>query len=275
MYNEPIVIAKDSSKHNVTNVQIHDIVFKIMVEIDRICRKNKIDYALAFGSALGLDNFNDFVPWDDDADIVIDYFDYDRLINALKKDLSQDFEFDSFANNKKYNVLIPAIKVKFKNSHIVEKNHFFIPNRGCKCDGLFVDICLLMGVPSNNKKHKRLFWKSKLLMPLICGLDSLLHINPLCLKKSLLKYEKKIALKYQNSDTISQTVIIPFQELPRRIVKNLSFPRNVIYPFKEYEFHGRKFYSFNNVHEFSLLRYGEFKNDTKHKTNHLKTIDIL
>lgn len=269
-----IVLSKDSKKHNVLNTEIHDIVFKIIKEIDRICRKNNINYALAFGSALGIDNFKDFVPWDDDGDIVIDYFDYQKFVDALKKDLSNEFDFDCYKTNKKYNVLIPAIKVKYKNSSIIEKNHLFIKNSGSKSNGLFVDICLLMGVPENKKEHLKLLRKSKLMMPIICTLESIFHINPQIFKKKLLKHEKKMALKYKNSNFISQSVIIPFQQYPKKIVHHLSFPKNVIYPFKEYDFRGEKFYSFNDVHQFCLLRYGEFKSEAKYHTSHLKKVDI-
>ena len=78
--NNTYILARDKQKHNVTNFQIHDIVFKIILEIDRICRKRNIPYALAFGSALGLYNYGDFIPWDDDADIIIDYFPMIRAI---------------------------------------------------------------------------------------------------------------------------------------------------------------------------------------------------
>lgn len=269
-----IALSRNSNKQDVMSSEIHGIIFKILKEIDRICRKNHINYALSFGSALGIDNFKDFVPWDDDADVVIDYFDYHRLVEALKKDLGNEFIFDCFETNKKYNVLLPAIKVKYKNSKIIENNHFFIKNRGCKCKGLFIDICLIMGVPSKQKEHLRLIRKSKRLMPWICFMESILHINPRIMKNRLLKVEKQTAEKYKNSDTISQTVIIPFQQYPKKIVHNLSFPKSVIYPFKEYDFHGEKFYSFNDVHEFCTLRYGEFKKDDKYHTSHLKRVDI-
>ena len=83
-----------------------------MVEIDRICRKNNIPYALAFGSALGLYNYQGFIPWDDDADIAIDYFDIPRLAAAFKKDLSDEFEFTCYEADERCNVLIPTFKVK-------------------------------------------------------------------------------------------------------------------------------------------------------------------
>ena len=58
---------------------------KLILELDRICRKNNIGYALCFGSALGLYNYGGFIPWDDDMDVAIDYFDVPRLVEALKE----------------------------------------------------------------------------------------------------------------------------------------------------------------------------------------------
>lgn len=285
--NSCYVIAKDKNNNDVTNREVHDVVFKIMCEIDRVCRKNKVDYALAFGSALGLYNFGGFIPWDDDGDIIIDYFDIPKLIDALKKDLGEDYVFECYETDNRYNVLIPLMKVRYKYSYIKEKNHITLPNRCKNGDGIFVDICAFMGVPEDKKKHKKLFWKSKLMMPLMVLLDSFLHINPKCMKKSLKKYEEKIANQYKDSNYVSQTVIIPFQELPKKFVNELAFPKEVIYPFKEYLFNGYPLYSVNNLEEFCRIRYGEralkkivngqvispFKEQNK-KSDHLLRVDI-
>ena len=146
-----------------------------------------------------------------------------------------------------------------------------------------------MGVPSSRKEHVKLFRKAKLLMPIYIFLDAFLHVNPKGIRKSLRKYEEKIATKYKDSDYVSQTVIIPFQEHPKKFVEHLAFPKEVIYPFKEYDYFGRKIYSFNNIEEFSRLRYGEkalkkidkdgnaidpFLNKNK-KAGHIKRIDIF
>ena len=250
-------IAKDKKGNNVTNHEIHNIVFKIVLEIDRICRKNNIPYALAFGSALGLYNYDNFIPWDDDADIAIPYSDYHRFIEALKNDLDSDFTFECYEDDGKSPVIIPPIKVRYKFSNIKERNRFTIPNRAKRSNGLFVDIGPFMGVPSDKKEHKKLLKKAKFYMPFHVILDGFLHINPKFIKNKLKKYEKEIAEKYKDSDYVSQTIIIPFQEYPKNIVNELAFPKEVIYPFKEYEFRGHKLYSFNNVEEFCRLRYGD------------------
>ena len=285
--NETYILAKDSNNNNVTNHQIHDIVFKILLEIDRLCRKHNLPYALSFGSALGLNNYGGFIPWDDDADVVLDYYDYLKFGDVLSNELGEEFTFECYEVDDRCNVLIPPMKIRYKNSFIKERNNITLPNRTKRGNGIFVDVCPFMGVPNIRKAHKKLFWKGKLMMPIMILLDSFLHINPKCMKKSLKKYERKVVEKYKDSDYVSQTVIIPFQELPKKYVHELAFPREVIYPFKEYLFNGVPLYSFNNVEEFVRLRYGDealklwdgekYVSRFKHKkeSEHLKKVDIF
>lgn len=254
--NSEYLIAKDEKNNDVTNKTVHGIVFKIVLEIDRICRKNNIPYALSFGSALGLYKYGDFIPWDDDADIVIDYFDYQRFVDALKNDLGEDFTFDCYLTNKRYNPLIPALKIRDKHTYIYEANRFTLPDH-TKERGLFVDVCLFMGVPSDEKEHQKLIKYSKNRMVRYVIGDAFLHLKMNKLREQLLNYEKAVANKYRDSEMVSQTIIIPFQDHPKKMVNKLAFPRDVIYPFKEYDFRGHKLYSFNKVEEFCLLRYGE------------------
>ena len=262
------IISKDQNNNDVDSKKVQDIVFQIILEIDRICRKNKIDYALSFGSALGLYNYNDFIPWDDDADVVIDYFDYPRFVEALKSDLKDNFTFDCYLTNPRYNPLIPALKIRDKNTYIKEVNRFTLPDH-TKDRGLFVDVCLFMGVPSDKKEHMKLIKYSKhRMLKYVIG-DAFLHLKMNKTRNKLLDFEHKVAEQYKNSDYVSQTVIIPFQDHPRSRVNELAFPRKVIYPFKEYEFKGHKIYSFNDIKEFSRLFYGDKalkKYDEKTKT---------
>ena len=87
-------------------------------------------------------------------------------------------------------------------------------------------------------------------------LDAFLRIHPYHTKKRLKKYEREVAEKYKDSPVVSQTVIIPFQDWGDEKDK-IAFPREVIYPFREYDFLGHKIFSFNNIEEFCRLSYGE------------------
>ena len=239
----------DGTKTNISAV--HDIVFSIMLEVDRICRKNNIPYALAFGSALGLYNYQGFIPWDDDADIAIDYFDIPRLVEAFKKDLSPEFEFVCYENDNRYNVLIPTFKVKKKYGYMQDKNWYVIPDRTKSYEGFFVDIVAFMGM-KDAKTHRKLLCKSQRRLVRYFISDGIFRIDPKKLKAKMKEDERKAAEAYKNANFVCQSVIIPFQ----RAKINL-YPREMIYPFKEYEFNGHKFFSFNDVVGFCLMRYGE------------------
>lgn len=249
-------VGKDIDGNPLTSKDIQEVLLKIILELDRVCCKNNIPYALAYGSALGLYNYHGFIPWDDDADIAVDFFDIPRLIDALKRDLSKEFYFDSYESDKRYNVLIPTIKLRMKNTYIKERNCYTLPNRCKQGDGLFIDIVAFMGVPENYHKHLNAIAYTQWKVALYVFLDSFLRIHPYHLKKRIKNHESKIANKYKDSNKVSQSVIIPFQNWGRDL-KKLAYPREMIYPFKEYDFCGHKLYSFNDVEGFCRYVYGD------------------
>ena len=254
--NEHYDLGKDTKGQHHDVREVHPILMKIILELDRICRKNNIPYALSFGSALGIVNYGGFIPWDDDMDIAIDYFDIPRLVEALKNDLGEEFSFDCYEDNKRFNVMIPTFKIRYKNSYIKEKFWYNLPNRCRNGNGIFIDIVAFMGVPENKEEHLKLLKYAKRRMVWYIAFDAYLRIHPHFLKKQLKKYENKIANEYKDSPMVSQTVIIPFQDWAEK-KENLAYPRDVIFPFREYDFCGHKIFSFNDVEKFCRLCYGD------------------
>lgn len=66
--------------------QVHAAILAIMVDIDRFCREQGIRYSLAGGTLLGAVRHQGFIPWDDDADIVMPRADYERFIATYNTD---------------------------------------------------------------------------------------------------------------------------------------------------------------------------------------------
>ena len=176
-------------------------------------------------------------------------------MEACKKDLSDDFILEGYEVDKRYNVLIPTFKMRYKDSYQKEANWFWLPNKCKTGSGFFVDICAFMGVPENEEEHRKTLKKAKHSYVPYVFLDALLRINPYGMKKRLKEYERQIAEKYRNSSRVSQTVIIPWQDMSKLAHEN-SFPREVIYPFREFDFCGHKVFSFNDPEQFVKLRYG-------------------
>lgn len=253
--NTKYFLANDVHGQKVFFDDIQKIVLKILVEFDRVCRKNNIEYALAYGSAIGLVNYGSFIPWDDDADIAVKYEDLPRLVEALKKDLGDDFVFDCYEKCHRYNVMIPTMKIRYKHSYIKERMALTYPNRCKSGNGVFIDIVAFMGVPEDKKVHRRIIRHSEFLVPLYVFMNAFLRITPHFIQRHLKRIEKNVAIKYADSAFVSQTPIIPYQDF-EKIAKENRFPRDIIYPFREFDFAGHKFYSFNNPEEFVRIRYG-------------------
>ncbi|MBP5609252.1 MAG: LicD family protein [Lachnospiraceae bacterium] len=69
---------------------IHEINYEILCEIDRVCEKNGIRYYLLAGTLLGALRHSDFIPWDDDVDIVFARDDYERFLEVFPKETERE-----------------------------------------------------------------------------------------------------------------------------------------------------------------------------------------
>lgn len=239
---------EDGTKITVRDLQM--VVLDIMDEVHRVCVKNDIKYALIAGSALGIVNYKGFIPWDDDIDVCIEKKDWARFVEAMKKDLGDQYYFQCFETDKRYNVLIPSMKVRKKGTCIEEVN-FLLKNRCKSGDGIFVDVVIYDNIADSKWVDEFNRTKVKLLMPIMVLLDNL-HINPKLLKKWVVKIATKYGEKHKNSKLTSQTIAIPWEKFLHEPV----FLKEDVYPFKLYEFEGRQFYSYNNIEKVLKQWYG-------------------
>ena len=270
------------NSNQVSLKRIHKEILTIMDEIDRICRKYDITYGLIAGSALGIINYGGFIPWDDDIDVFILRSDWDKFIKALDKELGSDFYYHCYEKDKKYNILIPQMKVRKKNTYVEEEN-FLLDNR-CSGNGIFVDIVTYGDI--NDNKYIDEFYRTiiKLLSIPLVFIDNL-GFNPRLLKGLMIKIENSYNKKSLGSSLISQPVLIPWEKFMHEPV----FKKNDVLPVREYEFEGRKYYSYNKIEKVLKQWYGdnclkkwnkdkliweETLPNNKRNSKHIKDIDL-
>ena len=91
--------------YQIGGYDIRDIqkrMLDIMLEIDRICKKYSLRYLLDGGTLLGAVRHKGFIPWDDDADVMMPRDDYERFVEVSEKEMRSPFVFQCLDNTKEY-----------------------------------------------------------------------------------------------------------------------------------------------------------------------------
>ena len=160
------VLKTDENGNEITVADVHKVLLEMLKMIDGICQKYNIPYFLNGGSALGAVRHQGFIPWDDDADIAMLYEDYKRFIVALKQDLPEGYTFQCFDTDKRYNPLIPGMKIRKKGTYLKEVNTL-LANRCTECDGIFIDVFVYDYCAASKTMDLPLRMLNQLIMPFI------------------------------------------------------------------------------------------------------------
>lgn len=108
---------------------------EILKEVDALCQRHNIKYYLCSGTLLGAVRHGGFIPWDDDLDIEMSYWDYLKFLRVAKKELPENYKLHTHSTDSNY---FPVFaKVRNEKTFISEWSkhdlHF-------KYRGIFIDI---------------------------------------------------------------------------------------------------------------------------------------
>ncbi|MGN7147503.1 LicD family protein [Arthrobacter sp. SAFR-179] len=113
---------------------LHEKQLSILVEIERICRSNGINYFAIAGTLLGAVRHKGFIPWDDDIDLGMLRSDYERFVACAKNDLGEDYFLQTWHTDPAFG--LPMAKIRLQGTKLVEAAS---ANVACH-QGIFVDI---------------------------------------------------------------------------------------------------------------------------------------
>jgi lipopolysaccharide cholinephosphotransferase len=136
-------------KYNDQDLQrLHTVLYQILAEIDRVCKKHNIPYFIQGGSAIGAFYNKGVVPWDDDVDVGMTRENYNRFLQVAPEELGEKYFLEWFGTES--NTPFYFAKVKMNNTLFVVQIW-----RGMDIHhGIFVDVFPYDRIPNNPTLEK-------------------------------------------------------------------------------------------------------------------------
>ena len=75
------------------------VLLDLLLEFDRVCRKNGIKYMIDGGTLLGAVRHGGFIPWDDDIDVIMLREEYEKLNKIASEEFSAPYFWQTYATD--------------------------------------------------------------------------------------------------------------------------------------------------------------------------------
>ena len=122
--------------------RLQSTCLELILEIDRICRKNNIQYTLEGGTLIGAVREHGFIKWDDDADISMTRDAYNNFFEACKFDLNKNKYFlQDYKTDPKYPWGYSKLRMNGTSLVLMGQEDMKFHN------GIYVDIFIYDNVP--------------------------------------------------------------------------------------------------------------------------------
>ena len=135
--------------------KIHAIVFELLCDVDDYCRENGIPYYLSGGSCLGAVRHGGFIPWDDDADIMMPRAYYERFLRGFAEAYRDKYQVGALETSPDWQS--PSARIWNRHTRLDRKT-VHEPTTG-----VFIDAFPIDGLPEGKLARKFYYRKMKLL----------------------------------------------------------------------------------------------------------------
>ena len=263
------------------NKKLHSTLLIIADEIDRICRKNDINYSMIGGTLLGAIRHKGFIPWDDDMDFAMTRKDYDKFFDVCTTELDKRFAVYTIENSENYGYGFG--KVVLRNTRIKQEGSKEIN----PVNEIWVDIFPFDNIPDSF--GRRLIHKSinylfiKLIEERLDGFDlegsslakkcvvAVLHVINKFIK---LEYLKAVLIKnqryYDSSETSGICSMAGSYKYEKETQKKTFFEDYIRLPFE-----GREYQAISGYEMYLTSAYGDYMKLPPVEKRHTHKFELL
>lgn len=251
---------------NLRDIQM--IELEILFELDRICKKNNIQYFLLAGTVLGAIRHNGFIPWDDDIDIGMTRNQYERFIKICSEELDSNYFLQTYKTDPNY----PGLYAKIRKN-----NTTFIEKATAKIDmhkGIYIDIFPFDNIPDrilDRFIHKWLLFvidiiRSSRILEYHSNLTyikkmiiTIIHYFSRIVPKRLIDcLEEKLAKIYNRTNTECIGNLYGYGQLFKEYDTKICIKREYIFPLSKVKFECHYFPAPGRWHEYLTHYYNNY-----------------
>ena len=242
--------------------KVQQLELMILLEVDRLCKRHGLHYALCDGTLLGAIRHNGFIPWDDDVDIWLPRKDFEAFRAICAKELDSKFFYQTQATDPEYCFLFDKIRM---NGTVFRE---LAQGKRAIHHGVYIDVFPVDNVPDDETKRK---WQVFLIQLFRYGIQAKSVDlafrsgwklwNALMLRllyaafpnRVLYKAAQKMLKKYDGATTRRMSLLCG-----ARHSKFYVFPREVYHEMVDHEFEGHTL-SIPKDHDLVLRQvYGDY-----------------
>lgn len=235
--------------------KLHKKLLEILIYVDDFCMNNRIQYCLAYGTALGAARHGGFIPWDDDVDIYMPYKDYVAFRKLFYE--KGDKELFYLQELGAIDSHVTVAKLRMNGTTFIEP----IYDGYDMHHGIYIDIFILFDAPRSVYKRRKMSIANQYL--LLKGLSNRKYKRnkkylPLLLFLRLFpkNFLRRQAYKYlymfcnDKADT--------FFDVDMRTFDRSFYAKTLLFPTKKVDFSGVKLNGPANMEEYLRRQYGDY-----------------
>lgn len=238
--------------------RLQGVLLEMLIEMDRICRKNGIRYSLIGGTLLGAVRHGGFIPWDDDIDVGMLRSEYDRFRKACETDLDADkYFFQDHTTDPHYRWGYGRIRRKNSEFVRVGQEHMKMKT------GIFLDIFPLDNMPNGFLTGKLHQFYCFVLRKLLYAEAGMVNSKSAILRRWYrLLYRIPASFSFKRLDNLATrcnkklTKRVRCYTFPAAKGMSLGHLRRWYEDLTEVEFEDRFFFAFQKTEEYLIFKYG-------------------